>query len=557
MLSNITIRDFAIIEALELDIHRGLTVITGETGAGKSIIIDALGLTLGQRADAGAVRHGATRADITADFNISQLPTAQQWLEENDLSSDGDCLLRRTISAEGRSRATINGAPVPLAQLKNLGEILVDIHGQHAHQSLLKRDAQRDIVDEFGNHQNALAELNSTYQAWRKVDQEFTALNNTSREQNDRLDLLRFHVQELNLLAPQDNEVAELEADHQRLANADRLLSGNQQLLQLLYDNDDGSAHSLLAQAERQLSELAALDDSLNDATESLAAALTNTQDAADALRSHSDRIELDPGQLQTVEDRLSSLLDAARKHRVEPDELPAHLIALQTELDTIENADDRLEQLATERDALSKTYQQQSQALSADRKIAAKTLSEKITAAMQPLGLPQGQLEIAVEHDDAAAFSANGQDRVDILVSLNPGQPLRPLNKVASGGELSRISLAIQVVAASALHIPCRVFDEVDTGIGGGVAETVGQELRQLGAAAQVLCITHLPQVAAFGHQHLHVVKRTDGEQTHTTLVPLSKEERIAEIARMLGGNTITPEAQAHAEQLFATAGN
>ncbi len=551
MLLSLHIRDFAIIDQLEIELGAGMTALTGETGAGKSILLDALGLLLGDRADSGAVRHGAERADISAGFDISALPAARAWLAEQQLDLGDECQLRRVIASGGRSRAYLNGSPVPVQQLREFGERLVDIHGQHEHQSLMKRDQQRQLLDHHGGHQSLLAALAALRHDWKQVGQQIEAIIGTGQDRDSRLEFLKFQLQELDELAPEPGEAERLHEEHARLANAGQLLDTCARHLERLYD-DEHSAQSLLSQALADLQPLTAIDVSLKEASELISSALIQLEEGVDQLRSYPQRLELDPERLNWLEQRLDALHRLARKHRIEAETLHEFHQRLGAELQQLEQADQHLEALEAQRRALAAEYASVAGELHRRRVKTAATLSTQVSERMQSLGMQGGQFRIEVMAGDTDSLSAHGSDSIEFLVSANPGQPLKPLAKVASGGELSRISLAIQVVAATDTEIPTLVFDEVDSGVGGGVAEAVGQQLRALGKHQQVLCVTHLPQVACQAHQHLQVAKLTGDKTTRTRIRPLHGGERVEEIARMLGGRTITDSTLRHAAEML-----
>lgn len=552
MLTQLAIRDFAIVEHLELNPRAGFTVITGETGAGKSIMVDALDLALGGRADSGAVRHNAERAEVSAGFDVSRLPAAQDWLKQQELDAGGDCLLRRTVTRDGRSKGYINGSPVTLQLLQELGEMLVDIHGQHEHQSLLRRDMQRQLLDDYAGHGVLLDQLAEHYRRWRSAQRELETLQRSMAEREARLDLLQHQVRELEALQLGPDELGALNEEHARLAHAGQLLETSHGVLHALYENETGSTLSHLARSALDLRELSAFDARLAAVSELLEGAAIQVREAASELRHIIDSLDLDPARLTAVEQRLRSIHDLARKHRLQPEELPALFTRLSGERDTLQHADTRVEQLRADAAVAEKAYRALAQTLSDGRAQAARALAEKVSAAMGQLGMPGGRFDIAFETLDDTAFTAHGMERVEFLVSANPGQPPKPLNKVASGGELSRISLAIQVIAAQSGRIPTLIFDEVDVGIGGGVAEIVGNQLRALGENRQVLCVTHLPQVAAQGQHHLQVSKQSGKDATQLSVSELTPEQRRDEIARMLGGVKITEQTRAHATEML-----
>lgn len=551
MLTALSISHYAIVDALEIEFAPGLTVVTGETGAGKSIMIDALALTLGDRADAGAVRPGAERADIVATFDVSRLEPARGWLAERELDADGDCILRRTVGADGRSRAFINGKPSTLADLKAVGELLIDIHGQHEHQSLLRRDTHRALVDQFGGLDAQARTVSAAFRAWRGKRDELAALEQAAADRDARRDLLKFQVDEFDRLSLKAGEYAQLDAEHKRLANIDGLRAACEQAFALVYEHEDGAARDRLERARHALE--GQDDNALRQASELLSSAIIHAEEAADTLRHYLDRLEADPARLAEIEQRLSSCFQLARKHRVQPEELVELHERLSTEFDRLEHHDTHRAALEREVATLRDTFVGAAKKLGEARRKAAKKLEKEVGEQLALLGMGGGRLQVEFTPLAEKDATAAGLDTIELLVSLNAGQPPKPLVKVASGGELSRISLAIQVICAEKSTTPTLIFDEVDVGIGGGIAEVVGKLLRRLGDRGQVLCVTHLAQVAACGHQHLRVEKRSDGKQTASAVVALGRPERVQEIARMAGGLTITPEALKHAESMLA----
>lgn len=551
MLTHIHIWNFAIVEKLDLAMDSGLTVFTGETGAGKSILLDALSLALGDRADSAVIRHGAEKAEISVTFSTADAPEAEAWLAERELNSENECIIRRTINSNGPSKAFINGKPTPIQSLRELGEMLVDLHGQHEHQSLLKRDIQRQLLDDYAGHQPLLQQLRDCYQRWQEHKNELDALQKASSERDARLELLRFQVNELEALALGEEEPAELEQEHKRLANANQLLETSERVSQMLQDNDETNAAQLLAQCVHELQQLADTDEQLRSVADLLDSALIQVREAGSDLRHYLDGLELDPGRLSWVEQRLSDVHALARKHHIGPDDLPGVLPELQQQLDALEHADVQLGQLQQALDAAEKEYRQLAEQLSAGRKQAAGRLAEQVSNSMQTLGMEGGRFDVELEARQDG-FSPNGLERVEFVVSANPGQPLRSLSRVASGGELSRISLAIQVITAQDTRIPTLIFDEVDVGIGGRVAEIVGLQLRELAGHRQVICVTHLPQVAALGEHHFQVSKRAASDVTISEIVELSSEQRVDEVARMLGGIEITEQTLSHAREMI-----
>ncbi|WP_455234740.1 DNA repair protein RecN [Thiogranum longum] len=551
MLLSLHIRDFAIIDELEIELGPGMTALTGETGAGKSILLDALGLLLGDRADAGAVRHGAERADISASFDVSGIETARAWLAEQELELGDECQLRRVVLSEGRSRAYVNGSPVPAQSLRELGEHLVDIHGQHEHQSLMKRDLQRQLLDSHGGHQQLVAELTALYREWTLRRQQIEAIVGAGQDRDSRVEFVQFQLRELNELAPEPGEVEQLHEEHARLANAGQLLETCGTHLDRLYD-DEHSAHSMISHALSDLGPLTEIDPTLRDARELIDNALIQLEEGVDQLRAYQQKLELDPQRLQWVEHRLDALHRVAAKHRVEAESLAEFQTRLSAELEQLEQADQQLQELEQGCQQLAAQFETIARQLHRERVKTASRLSEQVTAAMQGLGMAGGRFRVEVRDGNDQGMSAHGCDQIEFLVSANPGQPLKALSRVASGGELSRISLAIQVIAAKDTRIPTLIFDEVDTGVGGAVAESVGRQLQALGLHHQVMCVTHLAQVAAQAHQHLQVVKLTGGKSTRTRVRALSETERVEEIARMLGGRKITDSTLQHAREML-----
>lgn len=553
MLTQLRIRDFVTVVALELDLSAGMSAVTGETGAGKSILIDALGLLLGDRADSAVIRHGAAHTDISAVFEISARPAAQAWLAERDLYHEPECHLRRVISQQGRSRNYINGIPQPAQALRQLGAYLVEIHGQHEHQSLLQREAQRQLLDAYAGHSALAAQLAEHYRAWSRLGQELRALRKASSERDARLEILRYHLQELDALNLLAGEILQLETEQRRLAHASQLLESCQLLLNQLSEADTHAVADQLTSALRELAGLERLDARLRPLGELLNAALIQVQEASAELRDYVQSLDLDPAHLVQVEQRLTAAHHLARKHKLDVTELPALRTRLAAELHALEHSETRLDSLQQELQAARSAYHQVAEQLSVQRAVAAQEFGERITAALASLGMPHGQFAVLLETLDKP--TVGGMESVEFQVSANPGQPLRPLAKVASGGELSRISLAIQVLAAHTTGVPTLVFDEVDSGIGGAVAEVVGRELRTLGQQRQVLCVTHLPQVAAQAHQQFKVEKHSFAHSTHTEVTCLEPDARVVEIARMLGGVELTAQSLAHAREMLGQA--
>jgi DNA repair protein RecN (Recombination protein N) len=554
MLTHLQIRDFAIVEAVELELHRGFTVLTGETGAGKSILVDALLLAVGGRADSGAVRHGADRAEVSATFAVAGNGTALAWLEEQQVEHDGEVLLRRSVGADGRSRAYVNGQAMPVQALRSLGERLLDVHGQLEFQSLARRSYQRYLVDESGGLQADCAAMRAAFRGWRELDLERQAFEQRGRDREARLDLLEHYVAELEALDPQADEPRRLGEERRRMAALGRLAEGTAQVEDLLA-GESGDVAAALGRAQNLIRQLASLDPALSDTGRLLDDAAIACREAVAGLRRYADGLEADPARQEWVEARLAALEAAARKHRCEVERLPElrrqlgdELAALRSSAVDLAALERRLAAARDDRDRLAAK-------LGARRRQAAAILDESVTALMQGLGMPGGVFVTRVEPRPAGEVGEHGADEVEFLVSANPGQPPRPLARVASGGELSRISLALQVATLNATHLPCLVFDEVDAGVGGAVAEMVGRQLRALAASGQVLCVTHLPQVASQADQQVRVRKQTSGGQTRTMLEPLGEDERVEELARMLGGTEITARTREHAREMLEAA--
>ncbi|QLF92728.1 DNA repair protein RecN [Pseudomonas sp. ABC1] len=555
MLVHLSIRNYAIVEHLDLELKRGMSVISGETGAGKSIMLDALGLALGDRTDSSAVRTGADKADILASFDLEDIPDARTWLAERDMEHDGPCILRRVITAEGRSRCYINSTPCPQGDLKALGELMIDIHSQHEHQSLLKHDTHRRLLDEYSGNQELARQVQQAAQRWRQTRQELERLSNSSEEQRARHQLLSYQLEELENLSLGENELEQLEQEHRNLANAGQLLGTCQQVLDICSENDAGNVLSLLNASLQRLASVQGNASALGEASNLLASAQIQVEEAMGELNRFLDHFDDDPQRQQFLEERLDSIYTLARKHRVQPGELCALQQQLLEELENLNADDETLVRLEQELTGLAHDYDEKANALSARRQSAIEPLARAVEEEIQRLGMPGGKFCIQLKPTATDERPPQGLEQVEFLVSANPGQPPRPLAKVASGGELSRISLAIQVITAQTSRTPTLVFDEVDVGIGGPTAEVVGLLLRRLGERGQVLTVTHLPQVAAQGHHHLFVHKARGQDETRTAVSSLLDDSRIEEIARMLGGVELTEQSLAHARQMVEAA--
>jgi DNA repair protein RecN (Recombination protein N) len=553
MLTHLQLRDFVIVDQAELDFEQGLTALTGETGAGKSIVVDALLLLAGGRGAADIVRHGAERAEVAATF--SGLPVeALAWLEAQAISHDGEVLVRRVVGADGRSRAYLNGQMVPLQTLREFAEFLLEVHGQQEFQHLVKRGAQRALLDAQLDEPDLLGTVADVHERQRICRRDFEALKTAAENRDARLDLLRYQLDELSVDSGSAVDIEALFVERKRIANRGRLAEAARAALAAIYDSDGDSAHGLLSKAQSALRASGDGDPALAQAGQLLAEAAIGTQEAAATLRRYLDALDVDPSRLEEIERRAATLEALARKHRRQVLELPDERERLELELRSLEGMQLALAELEQQLAALTLEYRAAAAALTAARRKAAVQLETEITALMQVLGMKGGRFAVAVTASEAE-FGVRGSDDVEFLVSANPGQPANSLAKVASGGELSRISLAVQVAAAAKSSPLCMVFDEVDAGIGGAIAEIVGRQLRQLGERAQVLCVTHLPQVASQAHGQFRVTKLSDGKITRTAVKRLGSEEREEEIARMLGGISVTAQARAHASDMLARA--
>ncbi|KFN44520.1 DNA repair protein RecN [Arenimonas oryziterrae] len=554
MLNHLTLKDFAVVSASELAFGQGLTAVSGETGAGKSLIVDALLWLTGTRADAGIVRHGAERAELAAEFGLHDAPDAAAWLRDNDLDDADGCQLRRVIRADGGSRAWINGRPATLAQLSELGGLLVEIHGQHEHQALLERGHQLGLLDAFGQHEPRLAEVRTLAQAWAELDREITEISRAG-DVADRIGYLEHQLGELGKENLEVSDIDEMLGAHRRQSHAASLLSGYDLALTRLAGDDGLSVTRGLRQVAGELARHVDAEPRLAEIVSLFESAEIQLAEAASSLERLRDDLDLDPQHLQQLESRMARLHDLARKHRVPLNELAHRRDAITAELDALRHASERSDSLFAEREAAGQRWQAAAEKLSAARIATAKRIGKAVSALMGELGMAGGVFAVELTPQDSPKPHVLGAERCEFLVSANPGQPPRALRKVASGGELARISLAIEVAALGLDSVPTMIFDEVDTGIGGAVAEVVGQKLRTLGKTRQVLCVTHLPQVAAQGHHHFQVNKAVNGSATYSAVSVLDDKARIEELARMLGGVEITKETRANAKQMLGKA--
>ena len=554
MLTQLTINNFAIVRQLEIELAKGMSVITGETGAGKSIAIDALGLCLGQRIETSMVREGQERAEICATFFIEPTNPAYQWLQEQELQdpdNPSDCILRRVINADGRSKAFINSTPVSASQLKEIGQYLIHINGQHASQLLLKNDYQLQLVDTFAHHHDLLAQMREDYRAWKNLQTQVKTFQQKVAENEAKKQLLQYQVEELDEFALRPNEYLELEEDQRRLSNSEQLTQLSQSALQLLSENETVSIDSMLYRATQYIDELSELDPRYASVQTMLNDALIQVQEATSEVQHLASHIEQDPMLLQEIEQRLGQALQLARKHNVKPEELVDWHQKLKAELTALLDFSESEERLILEEKAAFEKMQRTAKQLHESRCQAAEKLAQQVTHSIKGLAMENAEFFIEV-NSDLTKVAANGADNIVFALRSNLGQQAQPLAKVASGGELSRISLAIQVLTSDQSAIPTLIFDEVDVGISGKTASVVGKLLRQLGDKCQVLCVTHLPQVACHGHHQFNVEKFTVDDKTETKMTALSQEERVPALARLLGGSEITELALANAQEML-----
>ena len=554
MLTQLTINNFAIVRQLEIELAKGMSVITGETGAGKSIAIDALGLCLGQRIETSMVREGQERAEICATFFIEPTDPAYQWLQEQELQdpdNPSDCILRRVINADGRSKAFINSTPVSASQLKEIGQYLIHINGQHASQLLLKNDYQLQLVDSFAHHHNLLAQMREDYRAWKNLQTQVKTFQQKVAENEAKKQLLQYQVEELDEFALRPNEYLELEEDQRRLSNSEQLTQLSQSALQLLSENETVSIDSMLYRATQYIDELSELDPRYASVQTMLNDALIQVQEATSEVQHLASHIEQDPMLLQEIEQRLGQALQLARKHNVKPEDLVEWHQKLKAELTALLDFSESEERLILEEKAAFEKMKHTAKQLHESRCQAAEKLAQQVTHSIKGLAMENAEFFIEV-NSDLTKVAANGADNIVFTLRSNLGQQAQPLAKVASGGELSRISLAIQVLTSDQSAIPTLIFDEVDVGISGKTASVVGKLLRQLGDKCQVLCVTHLPQVACHGHHQFNVEKFTVDDKTDTKMTALSQEERVPALARLLGGSEITELALANAQEML-----
>lgn len=552
MLTHIAISNLITIHELLLEFSSGTTVMTGETGTGKSILIDAIELALGARAHESIVRPGQEKADISLSFDLSKRPEALVWLKNYDLDhGTHECIIRRTVDKNGRSRSYINGMPTTLQPLRELSELLIDIHGQHEHQTLLKPEKQREMLDDFAGHLSLVDKVRALSHEWRQLYEEINSLRKLTEERSARSDFLAFQLRELEELHIAPDEFQSLDLEHKQLAHADELLQNINVSLNCLTENEEHNALSSLNHALQALETVSHVDAKIALWIENIKTAIIQVSDTENELQRYLNGVDIDPERLAWVEERISALFNLARKHKVSPNELYEFQQKLTTELRALENSDEHLIQLSQQLKTLEEQYQDAAKKLSQSRAKAAKKLTHDITTTIHELALPHAEFQIAFETNMVADMSPHGLEKILFQIRTNVGQPMQPLSKIASGGELSRMSLAIHIATAEQHTIPTLIFDEVDVGISGGTAEIVGKLLRRLGKTHQVLCVTHLPQVASQGHHHIRVEKRNEETHTQTHVTFLSKDEKIKEIARMLGGVAITKKTIEHAKEM------
>ena len=555
MLLSINISNYTLVESLEIEFAQGTTAITGETGAGKSLVLDALGMALGDRADTDTIRHGKERAEITATFDINTIEAAKTWLDANDFNSDENCILRRIYTREGRSRGYINGQPSTMSQLQELGDMLADIHSQHEHQSLLRKETHRRLLDEYAKAENLASKVASEYSAWHKVHIDLTNLLQRSDELDDRKDLLNFQVNELQQIDLTAKHLEQLELEQKTLANAEQIVQDSHNLLAICEQAEGFNLRDSLNKALLILANIEYKPDALKITEELLQGGLIQIEEAINEISHHIDRFEADPQRLQIVEEQLSAVFQLSRKHRVNPDQLETTLQTLEAELKNLIGGSENINALEEKLADLASSYEKSAKQLSSKRKAASKAMSKDINRQLQKLSMEGAELLVQLSPVNNSEYRSSGLEETEFLLATNPGQPHKMLAKIASGGELSRVSLAIQVVAASHSKIPTLVFDEVDVGIGGSTADVVGQLIKQLGERGQVISVTHQPQVAAHAHHHYRASKVIEDNSTESLMAPLNQQQKVEELARMLGGAKVTKQTLSHASELLSLA--
>jgi DNA repair protein RecN (Recombination protein N) len=556
MLTQIHIHNLVTIHELNLDCQTGTTVITGETGAGKSILIDAIELALGKRATVDIIRAEQEKLDVSICFDISQIPEARAWLKSFDLDNESnECIIRRTLSRDGRSRSYINGMPTTLQPLRELSEFLINIHGQHEHQSLLKQETQRSLLDLYAGHQDLVDQVHVLADEWNTLERNILSLRSLTDERKSRSDFLKFQLNELEALNLTPDEFQALDLEHKQLAHAGELLQNINHALGCLVENEENNALSALNHAVQALESVQHVDPKMSSWIESLKSAVISISDTEDDLHRYLDSVDLNPERLQWLEERIGTLFDIARKHKIAPQDLYEFQQKIAKEFSELENSDEHLAELIQKQNAAAKKYQEVANKLSDSRKKSAKKLQTEISKMIRELAMPHGEFHISLETETTNHFSPHGLEKIYFQIKTNAGHTPQLLTKIASGGELSRISLAIHMATAEQHTVPILIFDEVDVGVGGGTAEVVGKLLRRLGETHQIFCITHAPQVASQGHHHLRVEKHFAKNSTQTKVNILKPEEKIAEIARMLGGLEMTHKTLEHAKEMVEKA--
>lgn len=555
MLLSINISNYTLVESLEIEFAQGTTAITGETGAGKSLVLDALGMALGDRADTDTIRHGKERAEITATFDINTIEAAKTWLDANDFNSNENCILRRIYTREGRSRGYINGQPSTMSQLQELGDMLTDIHSQHEHQSLLRKETHRRLLDEYANAEDLATKVASEYSAWHKVHIDLTNLLQRSDELDDRKDLLNFQVNELQQIDLTAKHLEQLELEQKTLANAEQIVQDSHNLLAICEQAEGFNLRDSLNKALSILANIEYKPEALKITEELLQGGLIQIEEAINEISHHIDRFEADPQRLQIVEEQLSAIFQLSRKHRVNPDQLETTLQTLEAELKNLIGGSENINALEEKLADLASSYEKSAKQLSSKRKAASKAMSKDINRQLQKLSMEGAELLVQLSPVNNCEYRSRGLEEIEFLLATNPGQPHKMLAKIASGGELSRVSLAIQVVAASHSTMPTLVFDEVDVGIGGSTADIVGQLIKQLGERGQVISVTHQPQVAAHAHHHYRASKVIEDNSAESLMAPLNQQQRVEELARMLGGAKVTKQTLSHASELLSLA--
>lgn len=553
MLKSIYINNFAIIDEIELDFFTGMSVLTGETGAGKSIIIDALNLALGGRAERSIARNGNLKVEIVSTLDISNAEQAAIWLQERDLYTGDDCILRRVISADGKSKAYINNSPCSVSGLRNFGDLLVDIYGQHEHQSLMHKDKQRELLDCYAGNEEKLEKLAALYRLWQSLNNQLQIIENSREKNLSQLELLRYQDQELEQLNLINGEYEELNENYSRLSNSKDLTTNSMFVSEKLAGDSENTIYDQLNNLIKQLENFCAIDEALKTPLDGLNDIQILVKDASDVLRSYSESISTNPEELHSLEERISAIEEIARKHKVKPEQLIALRKSVQASLAKLESSHEDPEKIKISMNKTEKHYRELAHEIRSSRERAASKLNEKISSSMQSLGMKGGKFHIDIQTKNSPELALNGMDEIQFLVCTNPGQVMQPVNKVASGGELSRLSLAIQMATANNLGIPTLIFDEVDSGVGGATAEVVGRHLRKLSNDAQVFCVTHLPQVAAQAHHHYSVTKLQQDKSTMTNITHLTESARVDELARMLGGIEMTQSTHDHAKDMLS----